>query len=340
MQPISSIVRRHPRVLPTDAELALVGRPVEQHALLLVAASVAGFAVPTLLLWLLRTAGLIGLAWYAPLAISLAGAALGPVLVHSATIDEATRIRSDLRYQVSAYLDVVTMLLAGNTGYEGALEQAAHAGDGRLFVELRRRMREAGARGASLTDALRNTGRDLGLDELEQIASTAVERRRGRAGRPHPLGEVRHVAFCARHRAGVGGPTPHESAHDADRRHGADLHGARHLSGPQPHLTPWAHRPCFHPEPRQGDTTMRLMIQAATQQLYATLLRAVPDDSPDAHDDPAADPTSRDRGAVSLEQVLWFIAVGVSVAVVATILWTQIIDTANETDNIDQPTAP
>ncbi|MCB0968816.1 MAG: type II secretion system F family protein [Ilumatobacter sp.] len=174
LQPISSIVRRHPRVLPTDAELALVGRPVEQHALLLVAASVAGFAVPTLLLWLLRTAGLIGLAWYAPLAISLAGAALGPVLVHSATIDEATRIRSDLRYQVSAYLDVVTMLLAGNTGYEGALEQAAHAGDGRLFVELRRRMREAGARGASLTDALRNTGRDLGLDELEQIASTAA----------------------------------------------------------------------------------------------------------------------------------------------------------------------
>ena len=173
-QPIASIVRRHPRVLPTDAELALVGRPVEQHALLLVAAAVAGFAVPTLLLWLLRTAGLIGLAWYAPLAISLAGAALGPVLVHSATIDEATRIRSDLRYQVSAYLDVVTMLLDGNTGYEGALEQAAHAGDGRLFVELRRRMREAGARGASLTDALRNTGRDLGLDELEQIASTAA----------------------------------------------------------------------------------------------------------------------------------------------------------------------
>lgn len=85
---------------------------------------------------------------------------------------------------------------------------------------------------------------------------------------------------------------------------------------------------------------MRLMIQAATQQLYATLLRVVPDDSADAHDDPAADPTSRDRGAVSLEQVLWFIAVGVSVAVVATILWTQIIDTANETDNIDQPTAP
>ena len=43
---------------------------------------------------------------------------------------------------------------------------------------------------------------------------------------------------------------------------------------------------------------------------------------------------------MSLEQVLWFIAVGVSVAVVATILWTQVIDTAEETDNIIQPTVP
>ena len=81
---------------------------------------------------------------------------------------------------------------------------------------------------------------------------------------------------------------------------------------------------------------MRLMMQAATQQLYATLLSLVPDDA----DHPDDSPTQRDRGAVSLEQVLWFVAVGVSVAVVATILWTQIIDTANETDNIDQPTAP
>lgn len=88
---------------------------------------------------------------------------------------------------------------------------------------------------------------------------------------------------------------------------------------------------------------MRLMIHAATQQLYATLLRAAPERA-GGQTDPDGEltdqPARRDRGAVSLEQVLWFVAVGVSVAVVATILWTQIIDTANETDNIDQPTAP
>ena len=76
---------------------------------------------------------------------------------------------------------------------------------------------------------------------------------------------------------------------------------------------------------------MYLMTRAATEQLYATLMAVF-----------GVDPSNdeRDRGAISLEQVLWFVAVGVSVAVIAGILWTRIRDTANETDNINQPTAP
>ena len=35
-------------------------------------------------------------------------------------------------------------------------------------------MRESGARGMSLTEALRRTGTELGLDELEQVAATAA----------------------------------------------------------------------------------------------------------------------------------------------------------------------
>ena len=46
----------------------------------------------------------------------------------------------------------------------------------------------------------------------------------------------------------------------------------------------------------------------------------------------------RDRGAVSLEQVLWFVAAGVSVAVIAAILWGQIRDKAD--DPIISPSAP
>jgi Flp pilus assembly protein TadB len=133
-----------------------------------------GLIVPGALITTLQLAGLIGLQWFVPFALSLVCGGLGALVVHTTTVERAAAVRTDLRYQLSAYLDVVTMLLAGNTGYEGALEQASRAGDGRLFGEVRRRMREAATRGASLTDALRQTGVDLGLEELEQVAATAA----------------------------------------------------------------------------------------------------------------------------------------------------------------------
>jgi hypothetical protein len=171
---IVGVLERQPRLVPTVVQLRLVERSPEGHATMLCAAAVAGFVVPGALIGLLQWAGLLGLGWYVPGAAAGASAVLAPMLVHLSTRERAEQVRSDLRYQVSAYLDVVTMLLAGNSGYEGALEHAAHAGDGRLFAELRRRMRESSARGESLTDALRRTGADLGLDELEQVAATAA----------------------------------------------------------------------------------------------------------------------------------------------------------------------
>ena len=74
------------------------------------------------------------------------------------------------------------------------------------------------------------------------------------------------------------------------------------------------------------------MFSGMTHQLYSALL-VVFDRS--ASDDQLGE---RDRGAVSLEQVLWFVAAGVSVAVIATILWNQIRDQANTP--VDQPVAP
>lgn len=46
----------------------------------------------------------------------------------------------------------------------------------------------------------------------------------------------------------------------------------------------------------------------------------------------------RDRGAVSIEQVLWYAAAAVSVAVVAAIIWSQIRDTASTP--VQSPSAP
>jgi hypothetical protein len=77
---------------------------------------------------------------------------------------------------------------------------------------------------------------------------------------------------------------------------------------------------------------LSLVITAATHMLYGRR-----GGSPRGnHSEPAR--RRRDRGAISLEQVLWFVAAGVSVAVIAAIMWNQIRDQANTP--IDTPSAP
>lgn len=81
--------------------------------------------------------------------------------------------------------------------------------------------------------------------------------------------------------------------------------------------------------------SMSTLTTAVTHQVYGATLAAA-----ERLGHRAAPPSgaARDRGAVSLEQVLWFVAAGVSVAVIAGILWSQIKDKAD--DPISTPAAP
>jgi hypothetical protein len=79
-------------------------------------------------------------------------------------------------------------------------------------------------------------------------------------------------------------------------------------------------------------TDLSLVVTAATHMLYGRRRdwpRASRSEPPRCR---------RDRGAISLEQVLWFVAAGVSVAVIAAIMWNQIRDQANTP--IVTPSAP
>jgi len=81
------------------------------------------------------------------------------------------------------------------------------------------------------------------------------------------------------------------------------------------------------------------LIRASTHQMYAAMLRTARvapnsdcSEMPDTEDLP-------DRGAISLEQVLWFVAVAVSVGVIAAILWNRIFDAADDAE-LDLPESP
>ena len=154
--------------------LRLVGRTVETHVGYLALAALGGLVIPALVLAMLQALGVVSLGLWIPAVLSIGCAIVAPLLVHSTTMAASAEVAVDLRHQLGAYLDMVTMLLAGNTGYEGALDQAARAGDGLLFRELRRAMREAGTTGQSLVRALDWVADDYGIVELEQVAATAT----------------------------------------------------------------------------------------------------------------------------------------------------------------------
>jgi len=165
-----------PRSISTDTVRVLraIDRRVDRHLGLLGAAALLGLATSTVVVVLLRAAGVIDQqVVFVPAVIGLLAAGIAPTFVHLAALDAAAEVRIDLRHQLSAFVDMVTMLLAGNSGHEGALLQAAEAGDGKLFRELRRRMREVSTTGRSLIDALDLVADDYDVDELRQIAATA-----------------------------------------------------------------------------------------------------------------------------------------------------------------------
>jgi len=159
------------RVRAWPASLKLVGRPLEVHVGLLATAAVAGLVAPAMLGAVATSLG-VQVGVVVPAIVCVACAAGAPLVVHADTMRRAHEVRADLRHQLAAYLDMVTMLLAGNSGHEGALEQASRAGDGLLFRELRRRIREVAAGGSSLVDALSLVAADYALVELEQVAAT------------------------------------------------------------------------------------------------------------------------------------------------------------------------
>jgi hypothetical protein len=82
---------------------------------------------------------------------------------------------------------------------------------------------------------------------------------------------------------------------------------------------------------------MHNLVPGTTHQIYATLRRISRLPPPTGRDGHTERPL--DRGAISLEQVLWFVAVAVSVGVIAAILWNRIFEAAEDAE-LDVPVAP
>ena len=117
--------------------------------------------------------GGVRLPFVVPVWMSLA---LGPVgfLVPTLTLrSTAAERRRDFRHALSAFLDVVSISLAGGRGVETALHDAATAGQGWAFDEIRRALLEAQLLGETPWAGISRLGTELDVPELGELAASA-----------------------------------------------------------------------------------------------------------------------------------------------------------------------
>lgn len=154
----------------TVSDLAITARPLEVYAGTCVLTAAAGALVGPTVWALLFAAGTV-LPVLVPIWLVLLGAVGGFLAPRLALRAEALRARRDFRHALSAYLDVLVLLLASGEGPEGAMETAARAGNGMAFIELRRAINQARHSGVPVWDTLDEVGAKVDVAELREIAA-------------------------------------------------------------------------------------------------------------------------------------------------------------------------
>jgi Flp pilus assembly protein TadB len=159
------------RIAPESSELAVLERTPESFALERLVCLAIGAMIP-LVTGLLMTWSGVGI----PLALALAGVPLaglaGAYLPVITIRRSATIARRNFRSSLSAYLDLVSIMLAGGAGAETALVAAARVGSGRTFSVISDCLDIARSTRRSAWSVLADEGERLGIVELPELAST------------------------------------------------------------------------------------------------------------------------------------------------------------------------
>lgn len=152
--------------------LRALGKPVEAHAYEKMLGGLAGLFLPLGFAAILVAGGVtVPVGWVAVLVVGLGiGGFVWPDLGLSERIE---RRRRDFRHSLSAYLDLVTIILAGGGGLETALQTSADLGDGWAFAEIRSALRKARLTNRTPWEVFDDLGTELGVDELRELAASA-----------------------------------------------------------------------------------------------------------------------------------------------------------------------
>ena len=155
------------------ADLALMNRTRGAHLATKIAVGLLLFALAPLAWSVLRLGG-VPLPATVPLVAALLLGAVGFVLPDLQLRSEAGERRRDFRRTVGIFLDLVAMNLAGGRGLPEALLAAATVSEHWTLVRIRQALANARLYGTTPWVALGELGREIRLEELEELSGALV----------------------------------------------------------------------------------------------------------------------------------------------------------------------
>ena len=172
------LVRRGITVTSLRQDLALTGRGLEAVLGAKVLCAAAGFVVVTGSATTVQASAGVSLPVGSAGAVGvLAGAGLFFVPDLEARLEAAAR-RRDFRHALSAYLDLVSLEMAGAAAPAEALPSAARVGSGWPLALIRETLRQAKVSGQDQWEALSDLGQSVGVPELTELGTLIRQVRR------------------------------------------------------------------------------------------------------------------------------------------------------------------
>lgn len=151
------------------ADLEVMGRSIETHLGMSVLAAVAGLFAPAFALAPFVLG--LGVSPTVPIWLALVGAVAGFALTTVQLSGTAKERRRAFRHVVSAFLDLVSMNLAGGRGVPEALSSASRLSQGWAMVRIRDAMETARLQGVTPWAALGDLGERMAVEELRDLAA-------------------------------------------------------------------------------------------------------------------------------------------------------------------------
>lgn len=154
-----------------EPDLRLAGRTLDQHLAQKVMLAFFGLALPSILAIVWTVAGLS-----VPLTFPAAGGVvLGVFFFFAPDISlrsETEERRKTFKRALGSFLDLVVISLAGGSGVESALRDAASVGRGWAFAQLRNALDVTALTGETPWAALARLGEEVGVTELVELSAS------------------------------------------------------------------------------------------------------------------------------------------------------------------------